>query len=217
MYADQDNLLKHLVHELRQPLSTIESIAYYLELALPEADSKVKEHLHRLRDAVAVSDGMLRDALALHQFSAPRPVTVDLDELFEEFGAPQFELSLGGAPVLGDYLHLRKIVETMTLLFSRAANPRISTRVLPSGTVIASMSGSGLPAETDSLAVRCLEQLAHANNVSLYLRLRNSEPAEITLDLPCAALSEADEPTNPLALAASAAGGSSGPTAPSTL
>lgn len=35
--APSDDLMRVLAHELRQPLSTIESIAYYLTLILPEA------------------------------------------------------------------------------------------------------------------------------------------------------------------------------------
>lgn len=42
--------MEDLVHELRQPLGVIESLAYYLELISP--DEKVSAHLQRIQDMV---------------------------------------------------------------------------------------------------------------------------------------------------------------------
>jgi signal transduction histidine kinase len=208
MLADYSSLLTNLTHQLRQPLSTIESIAYYLELALPQADPKVKEQLQRLRDSVAQSDGLLRDALAIAQLGPARPVTVDWDELLSEFAAPHFSLSLGGAPVLLDYMHSRKMAESLCeLLKHHSKSPAITTRELPGGSVLVSASGIELPIEKGNLALECLERLAEANGVRLYLNLDQ----QLTLDLPAAPLAAA----NREALAASAAVGPNAPVAPS--
>ena len=43
----QEDLLKAIAHEIRQPLSTIESIAYYLTLLIPGDDPKHREQLTR--------------------------------------------------------------------------------------------------------------------------------------------------------------------------
>ena len=52
-----------LAHELRQPLSSIESIAYHLSLVLPQADEKVQGSLERIRQLVEQSNEILTDGL----------------------------------------------------------------------------------------------------------------------------------------------------------
>ncbi len=219
MLADS-NLLSNLAHELRQPLSTIESIAYYLELALSEANPKVRAQLERLRDSVAQSDNMLRDALALAQFAPPRPVTVDLDELFTEFAAPHFDLHLAAAPVTLDFLHARKMVETICSLFAHYGRvphrAQVLTGLEPSGHVYVRVSGSGLHVAASSLALQLLEQIAAANALSLQVNLRNPESQEISLEIPCADAPALALASAPSALAASAAAGSDGLTSPDT-
>jgi phosphoglycerate-specific signal transduction histidine kinase len=53
-----DERLRDLVHELRQPLSSIEAIAYYLEMTLPAGQVQARQlmtHVQRLvEDANAI-------------------------------------------------------------------------------------------------------------------------------------------------------------------
>lgn len=49
--------LDDLVHDLRQPLSTIESLAYFLEIT--SCDDKVREHLQRIQAMVSRAHGIL--------------------------------------------------------------------------------------------------------------------------------------------------------------
>ena len=49
--------LEDLVHELRQPLSAIESLAYFLEITSP--DEKVRGHLQRIQAMVSRAHGIL--------------------------------------------------------------------------------------------------------------------------------------------------------------
>jgi signal transduction histidine kinase len=44
--------LEQLAHELRQPLSIIETSAYCLELIVPEGDAAAQAHLARIRSQV---------------------------------------------------------------------------------------------------------------------------------------------------------------------
>jgi K+-sensing histidine kinase KdpD len=79
----QKNVMSALAHELRQPLSAIESIAYYLSLALPENDGH-REHLARLQQLVEQSNWILANGLGL---ADPRPVdpeTIDIETLIAE-------------------------------------------------------------------------------------------------------------------------------------
>ena len=61
--ADKDSVLSELVHDLRQPLSTIESVAYYLEIILPPNESKAREQVAKLQQLVEQSNELLNAAL----------------------------------------------------------------------------------------------------------------------------------------------------------
>ena len=69
-------VLGALAHELRQPLSNIEAIAYYLSMILPPDDAKIQPQLARIRELVEQSNLILSDALGLTPAptAAPQPV-----------------------------------------------------------------------------------------------------------------------------------------------
>jgi len=52
-----------LAHELRQPLSGIECIAYQLSLVLPASDEGVQRSLARIRELVEQSNGILSEGV----------------------------------------------------------------------------------------------------------------------------------------------------------
>jgi hypothetical protein len=52
--------LEELVHDLRQPLSTIECLTYYLELVC--ADRQTQLHLHRIQEMVLQANHILERA-----------------------------------------------------------------------------------------------------------------------------------------------------------
>jgi signal transduction histidine kinase len=56
-------VLSTIVHDLRQPLSNIEAIAYYLTLVLPKSDQKIQAHLERLRELVQQSSEILSNSV----------------------------------------------------------------------------------------------------------------------------------------------------------
>jgi nitrogen-specific signal transduction histidine kinase len=76
-------LLRSLAHELSQPLSTIESIAYYLEMALPEEASGLRPHLNKLAQMVELANSMLSDAVHYIQTAPGNPQLVDVHQLLE--------------------------------------------------------------------------------------------------------------------------------------
>jgi signal transduction histidine kinase len=78
--------LRHLTHELRQPLSGIESIAYYLEMVLDGGEPRVLEQCDRLRQMVRQANWLLEDtALGLRLGETCEAAA--LDAAFEELGA----------------------------------------------------------------------------------------------------------------------------------
>ena len=54
-----DEVLGSLAHELRQPLSNIEAIAYYLEMTLPAEQVQAREHMTHLQRLVAEASAVL--------------------------------------------------------------------------------------------------------------------------------------------------------------
>ncbi len=58
-------VLETIAHELRQPLSAIESIAYYLSLVLPRDGGPAREQAARLQQLVEQSNWILTSALQL--------------------------------------------------------------------------------------------------------------------------------------------------------
>src|SRR5580693_6056224 len=94
--------LRDIAHDLRQPLSTIEAIAYYLTLVLPRDDQKTHEQLDRLQHLVEQSNWILSNGLHLAEPLAPAPDGgVDIEELITQTLASRpgsnIRLDLSGA------------------------------------------------------------------------------------------------------------------------
>jgi len=58
-----DHTIRDLAHDLRQPLSAIEAIAYYLEMTLPAEQLDARQHLLRVQQLVEHSSAILSKAL----------------------------------------------------------------------------------------------------------------------------------------------------------
>jgi signal transduction histidine kinase len=66
--ASPDERLRELVHELRQPLSSIEAIAYYLEMTLPAGQVQARLHMTHLQRLVEEANSILeRSAGMVHK------------------------------------------------------------------------------------------------------------------------------------------------------
>jgi signal transduction histidine kinase len=57
--ASPEERLRNLVHELRQPLSSIEAIAYYLEMTLPAGQFEARQYMSQLQRLVADTNTIL--------------------------------------------------------------------------------------------------------------------------------------------------------------
>jgi hypothetical protein len=57
------DLLTDFAHQLRQPLSTLETLAFYLDLITRPEDAKAHEQLQRMRSEIAHTDQVLRDGV----------------------------------------------------------------------------------------------------------------------------------------------------------
>lgn len=70
-----DASMMNLAHDLRQPLSAIESIAYYLELTIPANQVQARIYIARLQQLVMEASTTLSAAVRESQ----TPVQLDLD------------------------------------------------------------------------------------------------------------------------------------------
>ena len=61
----QSSTLEEIAHQIRQPLSVIESLAYYLELL--SSDESTAAHLRRIQAMVFQANSILRKACE-HEF-----------------------------------------------------------------------------------------------------------------------------------------------------
>jgi PAS domain S-box-containing protein len=65
-------------HELKNPLSTIDSSVYYLKTKLKDADEKVRTHLDRIKSSVGGSLAIIDSLRNLTQIKEPRLQRIDL-------------------------------------------------------------------------------------------------------------------------------------------
>lgn len=78
---DAAKVIRHLAHELRQPLSTLDSLAFYLDIVLPESDERCREQVEKIQALVRQANEIIDDAVYFTQASTPNPSVVVLDEL----------------------------------------------------------------------------------------------------------------------------------------
>lgn len=141
--------LQTIAHELRQPLSAIESIAYYLSLALPRDSWPARKQARRLQQLVEQSNWILTCALQLADETAPAPQPLNLEELIiltvnarRADGEPRVHLDLaGGVPLVNlDPGRGKTLLENLLTLFRQLASDlhpvRVATARGESGVVL---------------------------------------------------------------------------------
>ncbi len=77
-------LICHLTHELRQPLSGIEAAAYYLDMVVSEARPDLIPHCRRLRAMVQHANWLLDDAALCALFQPSAGTAHSMAAVFED-------------------------------------------------------------------------------------------------------------------------------------
>jgi signal transduction histidine kinase len=130
--------LQTIAHELRQPLSAIESIAYYLSLALPRDSRPARKQARRLQHLVEQSNWILTSALQLADNAPFAPQPLNLEELITQTviscavqGDPRIHLELaGGLPLVRlDPGRGHILLENLLTLFRQLASELHPVRV----------------------------------------------------------------------------------------
>jgi signal transduction histidine kinase len=96
------SVLRAIAHEIRQPLSTIESIAYYLILVLPRGDGRIHDQLTRLSQLVEQSDWILSSGLHHADPLPVAPEPVDLENLIRHAISTRGRIINDAVPLLND-------------------------------------------------------------------------------------------------------------------
>ena len=134
--------LQTIAHELRQPLSAIESIAYYLNLALPRDSRPARKQAKRLQQLVEQSNWILTCALQLADNTPLAPQLLNLEELITQTvnkctvnGDLRIHLDLaGGLPLVNlDPGRGRTLLENLLTLFRQLASDLHPVRVTTAG------------------------------------------------------------------------------------
>jgi signal transduction histidine kinase len=130
--------LQTIAHELRQPLSAIESIAYYLSLALPRDSRPARKQARRLQHLVEQSNWILTCALQLADQTPLAPQAVNLEELIIQTvnsniapGEPRIHVEAAGGlpPVSLDPGRGRALMENLLTLFRQLASDLHPVRI----------------------------------------------------------------------------------------
>jgi hypothetical protein len=58
-----EDILAEFAHQLRQPLSTLDALAFYLDLIAKPEDAPVHEQLRLMRSEIARADQVLREGM----------------------------------------------------------------------------------------------------------------------------------------------------------
>ncbi len=86
-------VVRHIAQEIRQPLSTIESITHYLNMVLPRTEAKARRQLGTLQDEIRHIQWILDDAIHFLNAVPPQRQLLDLTEVvarsFTEWGPEQ--------------------------------------------------------------------------------------------------------------------------------
>ena len=183
------NVMRTLAHELRQPLSTIESIAYYLTLILPE-DQKVREQLDRIQHLVEQSNWMITSGQFLSEGLTVAREEFGLGGWLAQINLLDFNLDLTAAPdiISADPALLRGVVENLMILFRQFPERpilRISECVVfeffspAPGYRSESSLGPGA-----SLSIQGARRVAEAHGGSLVVSIDPSNGVTLRLTLP---------------------------------
>jgi hypothetical protein len=183
---DDGDLLQTLAHELRQPLSAIDSISYYLDLVLPREDSRAREQASRLHALVQQSSAILSCALNLHDTRPMQPQLLSLEELLTQAvvaarsssAESNLRLELAGEmpPIPLDPQRGLRMIEHLLILFlplSNQLHPAHIRTSLMEGTVLLEVSlAPSVPANEAAmgpgagLAIESIRRTAEAHQGS---------------------------------------------------
>jgi signal transduction histidine kinase len=205
-------VVRQLSHELRQPLSTMESISYYLSMVVPRHDLRIRQQVDKLQQLVEQMNWVLADAVHFFQAMPPNPQLIDLNELVsetivdEQNAQPPLQVSLceSVAVVAMDPAQARHCVQSLIGLVRKWAHGEVRVTTQRVGTEvhlrvaapqlrIQSAEASLIfepfrphaPAGA-GLAFASVRRIAEANGGRAEVHLNEPKGVTVSVELPCA-------------------------------
>ena len=135
---DAQEMVSLLAHELRQPLSAMESLSCYLEMVLPAHESKARTQVEKMQELLRQTDWILTDALHILQAVNAHPVLMDwnetLMEIVSEGGATpggniEFMLEDSIPPILFDLDQARHLAIGIFLFLRKLSRDKCAVHV----------------------------------------------------------------------------------------
>lgn len=199
----RSDLMRVIAHELRQPLSTIGSIAYYLTLILPHEDEKVHEQLARLQHLVEQSSWILTNGQHLTEPLQMAWEPIDIDEVILQSitarsgaGDVPINLDLPADPLIiqGDPGLTRALVENLLTLFRLVSTnehpPTLRTTKTAMGASIEIATATpGFRSEASlgpgsALAMECARRIVERHGGKLEMTVDPCSGVRLTVLLP---------------------------------
>lgn len=189
--ADAGTVIRNLVHELRQPLSALESIVFYLDLMVTDEDPKTRKQLRRLRQLVQRSDWTLSNAVLT---AGAAPLTLNalcVADVVSECAtawAAENNAQVGLVRPDQDRLqlidedHIRLLMRNILSFIRKGASASIVVATNAGVTeVLVEAEEMTLP-EADSLAISAMRRIAALHKGSV--RIEDGEAKRIRVQLP---------------------------------
>jgi signal transduction histidine kinase len=196
--------LNTIAHELRQPLGTIESIAYYLTLVLAPGDNRAREQVVRVQQLIQQSSWILTCGLQLSDETPLAPEPVDLGELITQIvsrrashGDTRPRLNLAGKLplVMLDPARGSALIENLLLLclLASEAHPvQVRTSVghdgrgalLEVSTSVPGYRSEGVLGPGSALGLECARRIVAAHSGSLLVEVDPASGIRLQAVLP---------------------------------
>ena len=161
--ANAETIIRNLAHELRQPLSTLESIAFYLDRMSSHEVPKMRKQLRRLRQLVQQSDWALSNAILTAGVARLTLNTINLADLVADCAASwAAEHSLRVGLVRPDQFRVQLLDEEQIRVLTRNILSFIRNGSHASIVVSATETAAELMIESDEMRIPDPDSLALA-------------------------------------------------------
>ncbi len=158
---EASNIVRQLAHDLRQPLSVIESVVYYLGIVLPRDEPRARQQLDKVRDQIRQINWTIGDALHLLQALSASVEPADLNHLvsrsLSEWAESEdihvrVKLGAGLPHVEVDTGQIHHLLHSLVVFFEQmsdsAEQPVVTTSIRPDGVCLA-VHGAAAPASAE--------------------------------------------------------------------
>ena len=220
LHPSTQDVVSHLAHELRQPLSAMESLSCYMELVLPQDDSRAHDQVAKLQDLLRQTNCILSDAVHYFRASSSHLVLMDWNETLMDIVADGdatagvdanfelddcippllFDLEQAKHLALGMYLFLRKLSRGIGVVDIR------SRRLDDALELKFSAAAPGACIDSDErifepfsplapcgagLALASAKQIVQAHHGSIGIQMRDADLVVLSIRFPIQASSQA--------------------------